>query len=135
MEHRWSVRTPLSTKVTIYHNKIPVAVCTTKDIGLGGLFINSGPLTYPVNTTLDLEFKLDSGKEFKQYRIFSSVVYSSEKGLGLTFLESNQEVTRTVRKMIFDNAHNHTQEIRPPKVATAKIPVYNTDIEPLAAML
>ena len=135
MEHRWSVRTPLSTQVTIYHNKLPVAVCTTKDIGLGGLFINSGPITYPVNTTLDLEFKLDSGEEFKQYRMLACVVYGSEKGLGLMFLEPNPEVIRTVRKMILDNAHNHTQDIQSPEVATTKIPVYNTDIEPLAVTL
>ncbi|MEJ2181883.1 MAG: PilZ domain-containing protein, partial [Gammaproteobacteria bacterium] len=110
MEHRWSTRIPHSTQVTLYHKKLPVAVCTTHDIGLGGLFVTTGPLTYPLDTMLDVEIQLDNDGELKWFRLPASVVHDSENGLGMMFLESNLEVKRSIRQIILDNACKHTSK-------------------------
>ena len=107
MEHRWSSRIPLSSQVTLYHNKIPVAICTAHDIGLGGLFITTEPLTYPLNTTLDVEFELDSDGVSKWFRIPACIVHGAKNGLGMMFVETNLEVKRSIRHMILDNALKH----------------------------
>ena len=107
MENRWSVRTPLTSMVTLYHNKIPVAVCTAQDIGLGGIFINTGPITYPLNTPIDIEFELGRHDNHKWYRLPACVVHGAKDGMGLMFLEPNSEIKRIIRRMILDDAlHN-----------------------------
>jgi hypothetical protein len=100
MEHRWSARLPTTTKVTIYHNRIPVVLCRANDIGMGGMFVETGPLSYPRNTTLEVEFELDTKLESKLFHVRACVVYGSEDGLGLVFLDSNSVLTRTIRQML-----------------------------------
>lgn len=100
MEHRWSARTPISTRVTLYRNKMPVAVCAATDIGLGGMFVATGPLTYSKDTTLEVDLKLQTEQGPARFRLPACVVYHSQTGVGLMFLESDHEVSRTIRRML-----------------------------------
>jgi hypothetical protein len=100
MEHRWSARTPISTRVTLYRNKMPVAVCVATDIGLGGMFVATGPLIYQKDTTLDVDIKLDTDRGPERYRLSACVAYHSQTGVGLMFLESDNEASHTIRRML-----------------------------------
>lgn len=122
MEHRWSLRIPTTAKVIVYHHKIPVASCRANNIGLGGLFLEAGPMTYPRYTVLEAEFELNSKDQgCNRFRVPSRVVYSSEKGLGLMFLRSNFLLTRTVRNMFITTPHEQQEpDVNLlPKAATA----------------
>ena len=90
MEHRCSKRVCNSEKVLIHHNSLPVAFCKMRNISAGGLFIETGPLTYRKNTLLEVEFAL-SGKCF---RLPVMVVNHTEDGMGLMFLKTDPLVTR-----------------------------------------
>jgi len=107
MENRWSARTPLSVKVTLYHQRIPVAICTANNIGLGGVFVTTGPLTFPRNTLLDVEFKPDGRSKLSGYRMSTCVAHIANDGLGLAFMESDLEFKRKIRRMLLDGALNH----------------------------
>jgi hypothetical protein len=102
MEQRWSVRAPFTTQVILHHNALPVAVCTSSDIGLGGLFIKTGPLTYPRNSVLHIDIELNTELGPKRFLLETTVVFSSGAGMGLMFLESNSEITRTIRQLLLD---------------------------------
>ena len=121
MEHRWSVRVPFTTQVILHHNGLPVAVCKSSDIGLGGLFIKTGPLTYPRNSVLHIEIELNTELGPKRFRLRTSVVFSSESGMGLMFLESNSAVSRTIRQLLLDAVHH-------------EMPVHDFGLTPSPAM-
>lgn len=105
MEHRWSVRIPFTTEVILHHNGLPVAVCKSSDIGLGGLFIKTGPLIYPRDSVLDLSIELNTDQGRKRFHLRSAVVFRSETGMGLMFLDPNSTVSRTIRQLLLDGEH------------------------------
>ncbi|MGD8572355.1 MAG: PilZ domain-containing protein [Gammaproteobacteria bacterium] len=112
MEHRCSARVPVSYRVTLYRDKMPVAVCATKNISLGGLFVATGPLVYPKNTTLEVDIKLDTEQGAARYRLPACVVFHSQEGVGLMFLESSDEVLDNIRRtMRSGEAENTTLDI------------------------
>ena len=88
MEHRCNKRLVKAIKVMLYHNGIPVVICKTRDIGVEGLFVETGPLAYKINTFLNIEFEVTSNNSRQLYRLSAIVAHSSEKGLGLYILES-----------------------------------------------
>ena len=125
MEHRWSARTLISKRVTLFRNKMPVAVCVAKDIGRGGMFVATGPLTYSKNTILDVEIKLDTDQGPERFRLPACVVYRSEAGVGLMFIETNEEVALHIRRLLLNGVRDQQPEsLAPvsnptPKCATA----------------
>ena len=57
MEHRWRKRLQKTIKVMLYHNRVPVISCKTRDIGIEGIFVESGPLEFRNYTCLEIEFE------------------------------------------------------------------------------
>lgn len=108
MEHRWSARVPTTTKVIVFHNKIPVALCRTNVIGLGGMFIETGPITYSRNTKLEVEFELATDNGTRLFHLSVCVVRGLAEGMGLMFLDSNSELTQTIRKMLINGISHST---------------------------
>ena len=108
MENRWSARTPFTAQVTLHHNSLPVAQCRASNIGLGGLFIKTGPLTYPRNSILEVDIKLNTDLGPERFRLRTCVVNSSETGLGLMFLDSNCVVSRSIRQILLGGADVET---------------------------
>lgn len=106
MEQRWSVRAPFVTQVILHHNALPVAVCKSSDIGLGGLFIQAGPLTYPRDSVLHIDIELDTELGPKRFLLETAVVFNSGAGMGLMFLESHSEISRTIRRLLLDAVHH-----------------------------
>ena len=58
MEHRCNKRLVKAIKVMLYHNGIPVAICKTRDIGVEGVFVETGSMVYRNNTLLKIEFEV-----------------------------------------------------------------------------
>ena len=56
MEQRWSTRTPVKLDVDMaYEDK--EEDCSTRDIGMGGVFLEMGSILPPVDTMVELIFK------------------------------------------------------------------------------
>jgi hypothetical protein len=102
MEHRWSTRTPYVTQVSLHHNSLPVAVCSVSNIGQGGIFVKTGPLTYQRNSILDVDIKLKTDQGPKWFHTRTIVIYRSDVGLGLMFLDANVELFRSIRQILLD---------------------------------
>ncbi|MGD8591824.1 MAG: PilZ domain-containing protein [Gammaproteobacteria bacterium] len=88
MERRCNQRLLKTIKVMLYHKGIPVISCKTRDIGVEGIFVETGPLVYRNNTLLRIEFEVTLINSRQFYRLSAIVAHSSEIGLGLYILES-----------------------------------------------
>ena len=94
MEHRCNKRLAKAIKVMLYHNGIPIVSCKTQNIGVDGIFVETGSLVYKNNTPLKIEFEVALNKSRQLYLLSAIVAHSSEKGLGLYILESDSEALK-----------------------------------------
>jgi len=113
MEKRYSKRLPVVMNVLIYDKNIPVVSCKTHDIGLDGLFINSGPLTYRNDTMLKIEFQLESESGTESHLLPAIVVRRSKSGLGLMLPGGDSQAIKAWRHKI--------------RQSVAENPVYDTN--------
>ncbi|MGD8567311.1 MAG: PilZ domain-containing protein [Gammaproteobacteria bacterium] len=100
MEKRESTRQPGHIKVLIYRNKLPVATCYTENLGPGGMFVTSSPVTYHRNTRLEVEFEGFFQGSNRRYRIPAQVVFSGRTGMGLRFVSSDSYENEISRMML-----------------------------------
>lgn len=106
MEHRWNSRTDTTIRVTLYHSRIPVIVCRASNISLGGLFVKSGPITYPKDTVLEAHFQLENDQGLYEFHARTCVVYSTGHGLGLMFIKPDTTLLKSIREMSYRSDQN-----------------------------
>ncbi len=87
MENRWSIRKPVSLEVELYYQGKPCACCKTRDIGLGGMFLELRDSTIPRYGKVELDVEVECGGVRRQHRFTATVVHSSDQGLGVMFQE------------------------------------------------
>lgn len=94
MEHRWSSRYPAAVDVQLYQYGKQVARCKARDVGIEGMFVDTGPLLYRPNTLLDVEFEVELSRRFhrsRSYRLPVLVVHSANEGIGLMIMKADVE--------------------------------------------
>ena len=69
MEHRWHHRKPLNHSVIIYRQGCAIAICAVKNISLGGIALQSGPLGFPRNTPVEIELQLDHALHMRRHHL------------------------------------------------------------------
>lgn len=104
MERHCDKRLLKAIKVNVYHNGIPVVSCKTRDIGVEGIFIETGPLVYKNNTHLKIEFEVTLNKRHQLYRLSTIVAYSSEMGHGLYIVEGETQALKIWCKALQNDA-------------------------------
>jgi hypothetical protein len=86
MENRWSIRKPVALDVELHYQGKPCERCKTRDIGLGGMFIEVAESVIPRYGKVELDVHVDSGAGKKKWhRFVATVVHSSLQGLGVMF--------------------------------------------------
>lgn len=94
MEHRWINRYPAIVDVQLYQHDRPVARCKARDVGIEGMFVDTGPLLYRANTLLEVEFEVELNRRFhrsRSYRLPVIVVHHANEGIGLMILKADVE--------------------------------------------
>lgn len=84
-EVRWSVRKPLNLDVDLYFKGYEYTGCRTRDIGLGGLFVEFKRADIPQDAEVQIVIRLfkDGNKKIHKFR--TTVAHASERGYGLAF--------------------------------------------------
>ena len=100
MEHRWRKRLQKTIKVMLYHNRVPVISCKTRDIGIEGIFVESGPLEFRNYTCLEIEFEGASKYGRRWYRLSVAVAHFSNDGLGLLILDNEPKAFEAWRHVV-----------------------------------
>jgi hypothetical protein len=86
MEHRLSVRTPLTMDVAIYYNGLGLLRGRSLDVSRHGMFVTTGPMVLPLHAIVDVAFPLESGKYGEPpQRTSAMVVRLANDGMGLMF--------------------------------------------------
>ena len=99
-EHRWSARTLQHLDVALFNNKMSRLPVRTRNISLGGMFIETG-ISLPVNASVTLGFTLQAGERVSHHRLAAFVVRLSEDGLGLMYEHLDDETVRSMREILY----------------------------------
>jgi hypothetical protein len=96
MEQRRSSRKLLRQPVDIEAPRIGLLSAVSRDLSLGGMFVEteSGPL--PPNATVSVSFNLPHNGSPGVFRLDAAVVRSAPNGMGLMFLQMPQDVIRAL---------------------------------------
>lgn len=97
MEHRCSVRKPFRHQVLLYKNGIPVQAGMCRDLGLGGVFVESTGHHWRKHERLHIELR---GADRKLMRLPAVVVHYSPDGAGLMFDALSNEQRRALRALV-----------------------------------
>jgi len=85
IDHRDQVRVPVSMKVILCSNSLPVMSTETLNISRDGVLLDTGSTVYEKHEILELEFQDLEGNTQQWYRLSAEVIHSSRHGLGLKF--------------------------------------------------
>ncbi|VAW75134.1 hypothetical protein MNBD_GAMMA15-1928 [hydrothermal vent metagenome] len=103
MEHRCSVRKSMEFQLMLYKHGLPVQSAVSRNLGLGGMLIDTGTTTWRKNEYLEVEILGTNG--VPGLRVPAVVVHQSEHGAGLMFDGVSGEQRRRLRAWLFAREH------------------------------
>ena len=102
MEHRCSMRKPREFQLLLYRQGLPVQNAVSSNIGLGGMFIDTGACLWRKNECLEVEILGCNGKP--GVKLPAVVVQHSRQGTGVAFDAISSEQRRTLRARVYDGS-------------------------------
>jgi hypothetical protein len=100
MERRWTTRTQLQLAVEVSQEGGTTLHCTTRDIGLGGVFVNVGRRALPEGQNVELTFRLPTSTPVEECRLRAKVVRAADEGAGLIFRDFDATAFRSLQKVM-----------------------------------
>ncbi|VAW72123.1 hypothetical protein MNBD_GAMMA14-1015 [hydrothermal vent metagenome] len=107
MEHRCSVRKPIEFQLMLYKHGLPVQSAECRNLGLGGMLVDTGTTTWRKNEYLEVEFICADGS--RGMRVPAVVVHHSKRGAGLMFDGIGGEQRRLLRAWLF--THDRVEKL------------------------
>jgi len=104
MEHWCSAREPKDGRavLTSLQSGITVAVAKIRNIGLGGMYVATDPLSFPINSAVLVGFALINSADVEQaFRLQAMVVRVAANGIGLMFFETAAFTNYLVRQVLY----------------------------------
>jgi hypothetical protein len=93
----------LRFNVLIYQDNLPVASCKGHDLGLDGLCLRSRNVRFGKHTTLEVEFSLRIGDEWRTIRIPAMVIHARGDTMGLMFADTGFKVRSLLRNVVYQD--------------------------------
>lgn len=84
-EKRWSARRATVLTVDVHYQGKQYIGCRTRDIGLGGMFIEFQPSGLAPGRDIHIALKIDRAGNSERRRFKARVAHSSDSGFGLAF--------------------------------------------------
>ena len=100
MEQRWSQRRQVALDVDVWHQGAILASCRTRDVGLGGVFLELGDSVPEKDLDLELVFWLGSEDQKTRHRLKARVVRLDEGGVGLAFRDFDTSSFRALQAIL-----------------------------------
>ncbi len=100
MENRWSMRKPMRLDVDLYYHGSRLQRCKTRDLGIGGVFVEIPDPTIPSHSTVELVLKFDQGGQPHSHRFRGNVVHRGAEGLGVAFRDFDIADMRTLQQVL-----------------------------------
>lgn len=103
MERRYSQRLPAGFEAKLSHLGRPVGRFNTRDIGLAGAFIETGPIDLYTNDLVAVSFNVEHGG-IKKHTLYAFVVHHSAQGVGLMFVDHYPTSFYVLKALLFEAA-------------------------------
>lgn len=101
MEQRWSQRRKVALDVDIWRQGSALASSRTRDVGLGGVFLEvEGGRVLEKNTEVDLFFLLEAGDHVTRHKLKARVVRITVEGFGLMFKDFDIGAFRALQEIL-----------------------------------
>jgi len=100
IEHRWSQRHKVSLPVDIFSSGIKLTSCVTRDVGLGGVFLEVTNDQPDREEEVDLIFSLGKERQVSKYKLCAKVVRTANDGVGLMFKDFDTGAFRSLQEII-----------------------------------
>lgn len=101
MEHRCSERWQIAIPVSIHRKEHPVTIGKTRNISLGGMFIETGSADFEQNACLEVELSIRLDHQPRRLHLPAVVAHVSERGIGLMFRSLSPESERVFQNLIY----------------------------------
>jgi hypothetical protein len=101
MENRWSDRRELRLDVDVLRDGEKVCSCQSRDVGLGGTFLDLEPAhSMGQDENVELVFHLSSAEGQVKHSLNARIVRVTEEGIGLKFHEFDTSVFRSLQEIM-----------------------------------
>lgn len=100
MEQRWSTRTPVKLNVDVAYDDKEVEDCVTRDIGMGGVFLEMAQLVPATDTMVELTFKVGPTDRRTRHKLKAKVVRAASDGIGLMFRDFDAGSFRALQEVL-----------------------------------
>ncbi|HEY4732332.1 MAG TPA: PilZ domain-containing protein [Gammaproteobacteria bacterium] len=107
MEQRWSPRTRVNLDVDLLVKGKEIGGCRTRDIGMGGAFVEVSKDLQIEKAIVELIFKLGSSNQISRHKIKAMIVRVAQDGVGLMFRDFDASAFRSLQE-ILQYAQSHT---------------------------
>ena len=109
MEQRWSLRKSVTLVVKVVYKCHPVVLGRSRNIGLEGLFIETGIMILPVGSCIEVEIDLMAGTQWEEVRMPAVVVHRNRVGCGIAFQTFNGKAFRVIEQLLYTHDHRVAQ--------------------------
>ena len=100
MEHRCSIRISTELNAVVNCRRVGVVHTRIRDVGLGGMFVETGSVALHVNTPVDVTVRVPQNGADRLYRLRAWVVWSRQSGAGLTLRSFDDASDVALRKLV-----------------------------------
>ena len=94
----------MELRVTLTGHEQWATQATCRDIGIGGMFVETNTNVLEPDATLQVSFKLGQGAAQTHHRLPARVVHLAEHGAGLIFSEFPLDTLRALSELLYEDA-------------------------------
>lgn len=104
MEHRWNFRKPVEAEVILHYSRLGVVWAKMRNVGYGGMCLETRPLTLYPNSKVHVTFLVRRGAEVVHRSVEALVIYMNGHGCGLMFSDFDRHTFRFLHTLIHAEA-------------------------------
>ncbi len=101
-ENRWSERQDIHLHITLLDDGQEILQASSKNISIGGIFIDTTSQALDIDKKLDVSFSLRSANGTRQHRLPARVVRSHDSGTALAFSDYDTDTLNALRVLLYD---------------------------------
>jgi hypothetical protein len=101
MEHRCSIRIPIKFDAVVNCRRVGTVSGTIRDVGLGGMFVETGSTVLHPNTPVDVTARVPANGADELHRLRAWVVWTGRCGAGLMLRSFDDATSVVLRRLVF----------------------------------
>lgn len=100
MEHRCSIRISSEFDAVVNCRRAGVVRATIRDVGLGGMFVETSSIALRPNTPVDVTMRVPKSAANRPYHLGAWVVWTGRSGAGLMLRSFDDATYSALRKLV-----------------------------------